>query len=302
VVEASPSNTDVGILIDPDHAERDPHEMWDAGRFPVATIEELEDQRACRAVESQARLIVLDGDDRLMTRALTVYRRHHRGREKPLDFLPLKTGRFRRIAEELGAPEPSARLADRLADGTVRSQTETHSRRALKVTSSAEAAPVWGFSVGSGLMFRLFEMLLRSEGAGLRGVRSAVTELARELTNRAGRRFEPVRARVTVDYESRTNQLGYLMASGLEQSWLGVRLADGDRPGWQASESARGFVTNMAGAAAIPGFLRGTRAEDFERIHIDNGGGFVVDGELYDPGVPQVLQIAPGPTIDFVTL
>ncbi|MFB6374725.1 MAG: hypothetical protein ABEN55_16760 [Bradymonadaceae bacterium] len=291
MVETSPSDPDVGILIDTEQPGRDPRGLWDAGRFPVATIEELEGQRAPRAVESQARLIVLDGDDRLVSRALTVYQRHHRGREKPLEFLPLETGRFRRIAEEIGAPEPSARLADRLAGSSVRSEAETHPRRTLKVTSSSRPAPIWGLSVGVGLLFRLFEMLLRSEGAGLRGIRSAVTELARELTNQAGRRFEPVRARVTVDYQPWSDQLGYLMASGLRKSWLGVRLAEGDRPRWQGSESARGFIKKMAGAAAIPGFLRGAQAE-----------GFVVDGELYDTGGAHVLQIAPGPQIDFVTL
>lgn len=302
MVEASPSNPDVGILIDTDQRERDPREFWNTSQFPVATIAELEQQRACRAVESQARLIVLDGDDRLVSRALTAYRRHHRGRDKPLVFLPLATGRFRRVAEELGAPKPTASLADRLADGSVRQRAETESRRALKVTSSARTAPIWGFSVGVGLLFRIFEMLLRSEGAGIRGVRSAVTELARELTNQSGRRFEPVGARVTVDYESWTDQLGYLMASGLTESWLGVRLAQGDRAKWQGSDSAQGFVKKMAGAAALPGFMQGARAEEFHRIHIDGGGGFVVDGELYDTGAPHVLQLAPGPRIAFATL
>ena len=286
--------------MDPDQTGRDPVELWDHRRLPVATIEELEQGQASRAIERQAEVMVLDGDDRLVSRAVTAFRRRHRGRERPVRYLPLRTGRFDRIAAELGAPKPSRRLAKRMLDDPERFQESTTQRRALRVVTSARPAPVWGFSVGLGLFFRLFEILQRSEGQGLSGLRSAVGELARQVTGGEGRRFEAVGARVSVDYQAWAEQVGYLVASGLESSWLGLSLADRVEPRWEGSESAGGLVGKVAGSAALPGFLQGGAGRAFERIHVDGNEGFVVDGELYDPAEPHVLQVGPGHVCDFV--
>jgi hypothetical protein len=301
VGDTNPNSPEIGIVVDPTQRDRDPHKLWDPRRFAVATIEELEQGEACRAVEHAARLIVLDGDDRLVSRAVTAYQRRHSGRDEPLEFMPLETGRFHRIADEVGGPEPSERLASRVAEGEIREETSTARRRALRITSTARPAPIWGFSVGNGLFFRLFEMLQRSEGGGVAGLRSVVGQLADDWAGGTGQRFESVGARVSVDYTPRTDKLGYLIASGLEQTWLGLRGADGSRPGWQGSETAGELVKSVAGAA-IPSFLGGTPGDAFDRIHVDGPGGFVVDGELFEASGPHVLQVAPGPQCKFVGL
>lgn len=291
---------DIAILVDPDQPGRDPMDAWDARELPIATIDELETGDACRAIESQARVIVLDGDDRLFSRAMTAFRRHHRGRERPLEFLPLQVGRFHRLADEVGAPKPTLRVRKRLARVGREGVETKRRRRTLRVTSSAYPAPIWGFSAGAGLFFRMFEILLRSDGRGLSGLGSVVSQIAREVTSGPEQRFEPLGARVAVDYEPWSERLGYLVASGLETSWLGIQIAEERSARWLGSETASGFVTKLASTAALPGFLQGTDAREFERIHVDGDGGFVVDGELYDPGEPHILQIAEGPYVEIV--
>ncbi len=299
--DTSSRHPDVGVVVDPTVRGRDPRDAWDTRRLPVATIDELEQGTACRAVETDARLIVLDGDDRLVSRAVTAYQRRHRGRPAPLELLPLEVGRFCRVAREVGGPRPTDRFAERLAAGEIRSQTTAMHRRALRVTSSALPAPVWGFSAGSGLVYRLFEMLLRSEGGGFSGLRSVVAQFADGLAG-GERRFDTVGARISVDYRPEGDDLGYLVASGLERSWLGLRAASDQRPGWQGSDSAGELVRAVAGAATLPDFLGRTGGAEFRRIHIDGPGGFVVDGELYEPDAAHVLQIAPGPEWTFAGL
>jgi hypothetical protein len=68
-----------------------------------------------------------------------------------------------------------------------------------------------------------------------------------------------------------------------------------------AGESAQQLAKKLAGSAALPKFMQTSRAEQGRRIHVDSTGGFVVDGTLYDPGEPHVLQLRSEHRVTFVT-
>jgi hypothetical protein len=300
VVQTTDKTPDIAVLTDPEVDRGRLAPDWSSHRLPVATIDELEEGRASRSHESLASVIVLDGDDRLVSRAVTIYRRQFRGRERPLRFLPLQTGRFTTVASAVGAPKSLPRMAERIAsDGSI-GWNETRIP-ALRVTSSARSAPLWGFSAGAGLFFRLFETYYRSAGGGIAGLGAAVGELLKGMTSGGGGRLEPVSARVTVDYEPWGDRLGYLLASTLDASWLGLPVEAASPMGWMAGESAQQLAKKLAGSAALPKFMQTSRAEQGRRIHVDSTGGFVVDGTLYDPGEPHVLQLRSEHRVTFVT-
>lgn len=272
---------------------------WKSHHLPVEPVSHLEAGRASRTIENLGETIVLDGDDRLVARALTAYRRRHVGRDRPLRFVPLRTGSYHRIADEVGGPRPSERLARQLADGGIPGHWSRQTHPTLRLTTSARPAPLWGFSVGAGIVFRLFETVLRSEGEGLSGLGSMASRLARQIGGETGTTLESQGARVSVDYEPQSEQLDYLLATALSTTWLGLPGRTDGAPAWIGGTSGRQFLTRVAGSAALPSFLGGGGTAPFERLHVDGSEGFVVDGELYDPGEPHVLEVAEGRPVTF---
>jgi hypothetical protein len=145
----------------------------------------------------------------------------------------------------------------------------------------------------------LFETVLRSEGEGLSALGSMASRLMQQFGNGAEAILESHGSRVSVDYEPESEKLDYLLATALSSTWLGLPGRTDGSPVWFGGASGRQFLTRLAGSAALPSFLGGGGAEPFERIHIDGSNGFVVDGELYDPGEPHVLEVSKGRPVTF---
>jgi len=274
---------------------------WSSMHVPVETVEQLEKGRASRTVEDLGETIVIDGDDRVVSRALTAYRRTYAGRERPVQLVPLRTGSVHRVADAVGGPRPSERLARQLAEAGAPDHWHSHDEPTLRVTTSARPAPLWGFSLGAGIVYRLFETVLRTEGEGLSGLGSMASRLARRFGEEANRDVAARGDRVSVDYEPLGDSVGYVVATALSSTWLGLSRGGTAGPVWWRGDSGREFVRNVASSAAIPGFLGGGSAETFGRLHIDGPGGFVLDGALFDPGEPHVLEVASGRDVTFLT-
>ena len=72
---------------------------------------------------------------------------------------------------------------------------------------------------------------------------------------------------------------------------------------YESGERGRELFKKVASSRALPGFVRVRFAQtSFDRIDVDWSGGFVLDGELFDPGKPYALRIQSGPPVDCVTL
>lgn len=249
--------------------------------------------------EGEPAPIVIDGDDRLVSTIITAYRRWQTPGTPEGRFCPIHTDAFATIASDVGAPERQPGLPARLADRAAGERWSMTTRESIRVTPSTEPASQYGFTFGAGLWFALFEMQYRT-GTRSTGWGRALGEWAKELLSSDGEsRFQPETGRVSIDYEPWGETLGYALISGLETTWFGESFG-GDSLQWRAGESGRTFVREATTSRAMPSFFREGTGESFDRIHLDWTGGYVLDGELYDPDVPYVLQLAPGPEITFV--
>lgn len=243
--------------------------------------------------------VVIDGDDRTVGAVVTARVRQRSPGDTEVRFCPLRTDGFDTIASAVDGPEREPDVPGRLDERVGSNRWRATQLPSIRTTPSTEAASQYGFNFGAGAVFALFELRYRA-GDRFGGWRRTLGEWARKLVSSRGETlFEPETCRMTIDYEPRGETLGFLLASALETSWFGWSF-DADGPRWQGGESGSDFIREAARARTLPSFVRGESGHAFDRIHIDWTGGYVLDGELYDPDVPYVLQLAPGPQITFV--
>jgi hypothetical protein len=297
----------VGIIVDRKALGDFDEAVWSSGIYMPAAPDEPKIDTIGRMLDQKVDLIAVAGGDRLIADILSVHRRHFRTHSTPLRLFALDAGPLTEVGDQLGAPPPSAksfrRLERALGDGRLNRRLVP----TLKVSSSATPAARLGFSFGAGLFYRLFEAYHRAGpspvGSLASTLVSTVGQLGRDLLVDAQKSFEPVRARVAVDGRPRSETIGYLLASSLDSSWLGLNFDEHRNLSFRMGESGADLVGQVAKARALPRFMRSSAgAEVFDRIHIDFSGGYVLDGELYEPSKPYVVQVEEGPVAHFVTL
>jgi hypothetical protein len=131
--------------------------------------------------------------------------------------------------------------------------------------------------------------------------------MMRQVLLSGGPALNPVRGRLSVDGHPHSDQFGYLLAGTLPQSWLGLDLIEGGA-GFLSGDSGKELLARVARSRALPELLKsrrrqsGASSHSFERIHMDSSAGYVLDGELFEPNKPYVLQIKAGPPALFATL
>ncbi len=97
-------------------------------------------------------------------------------------------------------------------------------------------------------------------------------------------------------------QVGYVLASSLERSWLGLDMTR-QKMGVRLGDSGKELLGEVARSRALPRFVRPRgHVQAFERLHIDWSAGYVLDGELFEPARPYVVQVKQGPVAHFATL
>lgn len=234
------------------------------------------------------RLVVFGGDD-LVGRVFTAYRRRPALGSDPLSLWPLSVdGSF--VAKHAGEPDSAARAARLIERGI----DEWHHSRVgtLKVTASARPAANFGFSFGTGWVYRAMEAKVRSRG-GMTNFLAAFGELATETV--AGDEDDAaVAARATIDYRAVDEPTGSLVASTLAKTPFGAGI-DGDGAVVWKGLSAGRLVRRAVAARMFD--RREDDARRFETIHLDTPQGWVLDGRLYGADTSQVVQVVPGPTV-----
>ena len=277
--------------------------VWADDTYFAPASDESSSETLERLLDHEVDLVAVVGDDRLIAEVLSTHRRHFRTHPTPLRLFVVRAGQFSEVADEIGAPALSPKTFRRLKSALIDGKLNRRLLPTLKITSSARASAQLGFSFGAGLFYRLFEAYHRAGPSAVGAVASTLGRLARELAFESSRALEPVRARVAVDTRPRAESIGYLLASSLASSWLGLNLLDERKVSFRLGKSGADLVREVAKARALPRFLRSqSGAESFERIHIDWTGGYVLDGELFEPSKPYVLQVKQGPVAHFVTL
>lgn len=75
----------------------------------------------------------------------------------------------------------------------------------------------------------------------------------------------------------------------------------GGGPGVRLGRTALELVEARSRLSRVTELATQHRAEPFERIHIDTTSGYVLDGELVDPGCARTLVVERGPNVGFTT-
>ncbi len=293
----------VGVIADHAALADFDQTVWADGIYIPAAPDESKADSVGRLLDARVDVIAVAGDDRLIGDVLSTHRRHFRTHPTPLRLFVMRTGQFTQVADALDAPPLEPKTFRRLKSVLLDGRLNRRLLPTLKVSSSAEPAARLGFSFGAGLFYRLFEAYHRAGPSAVGAVTSTLGRLAREMLFDARSSLEPVRARVAVDGKPRAEAIGYLLASSLKSSWLGLRLLEERKASFRLGDSGAELIREVAKSRALPRFLRSQPgAEAFERIHVDWTGGYVLDGELYEPAMPYVVQLKEGPVAHFVTL
>lgn len=297
------SDPQVGVLIDPDIVGEIDDSVFGGAHYLGRGNDETAAQALERMLESGIDLLALVGDDRFVGRIVTLYIRQFRNHPNPLRIFVAVKGELTTVADALDAPEHSGKTFRRMMSALREGRLERRMLDTLKISSSARPSAEYGFSFGAGAFYRVFEAYHRAAPSRAGAVASTLMRLAGDAVSGGSAGLEPVRARFAVDGRPMGESLGYLLASSLETSWLGLSAARSNTPGLRLGESSAELVKQVARSRALPKLLRGRATHDtFDRIHLDWAGGYVLDGELYEPSSPYVVQVKKGPTVHFVTL
>ena len=231
-------------------------------------------------------VLVVFGDDWALARVVT----HLHELRRDLATIPaiLAVGRGD-VTAASGAEPPSVRKLERALK---RGELEIEQRPTLRVVDSAERHAMLAFNIGLGLPFELFEARARS---GRRGPLKTIDALIRMSVQGPE---ELVDADVFVDWEKSAERFRLFLASAGSHSWFDVGMG-ASGPGFRLGKSALELVEARSRLGRIVSRVSGHRAEPFRRIHIDTNSGYVLDGELFDPGLPRTIAIEAGPRVRF---
>lgn len=260
-------------------------------------------------------VLVVYGGDRLVSRILTAYHTQLRHNGYPLRLLPLAAGDLQFVARAAGVQQTPARVAKALREQKDLQNWPSRVVSCLKVSSSMEPAAQYGFSFGAGWPYTAFHVYERKReqtpgGAGV-SIAAAAASLAKDWA-RSGvglRGAEAARAknRVSVDYKSRGESVSYVMASTLEESWFGGTATRGNQASLVMGDSPVELLKRAAVSRTLPGSLssrqkraKAQASEGFERAHLDGFEGYVLDGILFKPEHPYVVQVSQGPQVHLI--
>ena len=297
-----PTHPKIGVLADPDAVDGFDASIWE---HPPYLLRDGDEQLAAtlgRYLDARCDVVAVVGGDAFLGEVVTAYQRRFRKHPAPLRLFVMRCGKPDTVAQGMGAPELSVRSFRRLASAVNEGQLNRRLLRTLKVTSSARAAAQFGFSFGAGLLFGIFEAMQRSQPSRFGALPAVVARLTHEAVVGGGGSLQPVPGRVAVDSSPVAEQFGYLLASSLQESWFGLKMNERVDISYRMADSSRELAKQLARSRAIPRLLRSARGEGFERIHIDWSAGYVLDGELYQPSKPYVIQLERGPIAHLTTL
>ncbi|MGM0555426.1 MAG: hypothetical protein ACQEVA_03510 [Myxococcota bacterium] len=294
--------TRVGVLVDPPFAR----EMQDASWRPEDALIEVADNlegALARLLEARPDVVVTAGDDAFVGRIVSRYEFSEGLKKRPLRLYPSHVDGASQLARAMGAKSFTPRLIRRLVKRVRNGDVHREQVGTLKAVVSSDPHARLGFSFGAGIFYRIFEAYKRAQTETSGRVAGTLLGLAKDTLLEGGRNLEPVQARLSVDGEPVGETIGYLVCSSLSRTWLGLGMdANGAAASYRVGDRGRELIKKVASSRALPGFVRSDTANPFERIDIDWSSGFVMDGELVEPGGAHALRVEPGPAIECVTL
>lgn len=241
----------------------------------------------------ESEVVVVAGDDFTIARVATHLYELRRDHAHVPAILPLSRGDVGTVAAAVGAEK--LRVNRGLIRALRRGRMKIERVPSLRIIDAASPHARLGFNLGMGALFDVFEHRARS---GRGGRRATVEAIARTFVADRG---DVVEAPVWIDWQERGEHFRQLLASSLYRSWFGVRMMKGGGPGVRLGRTALELVEARSRLSRVTELATQHRAEPFERIHIDTTSGYVLDGELVDPGCARTLVVERGPNVGFTT-
>lgn len=280
--------------------------------FRLADPEQPHKDALAQFLDAGISHVLLVGSDALIAEVLTLHRRHFSAHDTPLQLSVMRAGAVHTVGDLLGSETPTRRALARFKSAVLKDKLQRRQLATLKITSSALPAAQYGFNMGAGFFYPLFEAFQRSAvkpgGGRMLSQATALSATAASLFGNALRRgigqgqphLEPTAARLSIDGHPAADQFGYLLASSLERGWLGLRMLP-DSPSLMRGDSGRELLARVAAARALPTFLQSAEipAAAFGQIQLDMASGYVLDGVLFQPEKPYVLQAKAGQPVFF---
>ncbi|MFU8807379.1 MAG: hypothetical protein ACNA8W_26455, partial [Bradymonadaceae bacterium] len=275
-------------------------ECWSDFDFRGLRSEEgLEDALEGLLVEEPS-VVVIDGDDRFLSRILTAYLGDLRHCSRPLRLLALGEESLTTVADATSGGLDRKR-ARRYLRNLAADRWQTSTLASLRITSSAEPSARSGFTFGAGWWYTAFEAYYRSGRADGAGLGKAALRLAQESLEGVASAPAGNDARLTINAVPYTNPWSHLMATTLSRSWFGLEGSQRSEPAMWLGERNAELIRQLMASRSVPYFSdRHWRAVNFERSHLDGLPGYVLDGELHMASHPQVIQVCQGPRVYFM--
>lgn len=291
MLEVAP--TDVGVIVNP-HTSllRSRPGTIDALRellpssCPIVTTERADDARAAVAdlLDLGIKVIAAAGGDGTLSSLVTALFSLTAGdphAPSPV-FLPLRAGTWNRVARNFDIDGSPRRILARALRAIRRGQTTIVEQPTLRVASTLEPAPSYGFTALFGGLYELVEDAQR-RGASRRHLAHAAALAVRNTFSSAR---EPSRLAVNIDGVATI--IGLAHATTLDRRVTpgsGFHLNTGQG-------SAFGEVRSLAAAARLEHATAGMRAR---RVIFDLERGFALDGDLHPASSPYAVRIDVGP-------
>jgi hypothetical protein len=256
-------------------------------------------------------VLAINGGDGTVQAVLTAMEAE-RAAMLPIAVLP--AGSTNMTAHDLGC---GGRLPERLRDllalrDRPRDAWPTESRSPLAVTD-ASGVTRSGFFFGTGTIVRGIEywhaQLAHGGGAGEWGAGAALARVALGIARRQPPFADALEIGIALDdAPGETEQISFLLVTGMRRLFLGIRPFWGDGPGplactWVASRPV-GFVRRLPAllrgqGAKLPA-REGYRAARPEQVTLQLPESWVIDGEVF--AQPGQVRIRSGPARPFVRL
>jgi hypothetical protein len=261
--------TEALVLVQPEHAGSAPA-LW-RGWTQVTCGSDADVSDAIE--QTPADLVVIHGDDGLVSRVLSNWYRDRSRRSASVVFAAAPVGDSA-VAHALGAVR-LGKWGKALRKAAERNTVSSKPLAALSVSDCGLPFRRVAFSVGFG----------RFATAGF----GSVAELAEQALE--GDRTEPFRW--VVDGQPQ-EEAGYLVISSLPAVFGGLAMGDG--PTFRAGRSLAGLLPQTTRLGRVVSRATGAgAAREFDRIHIDGATGYLLDGIALTVDRPGVVEVRPGP-------
>lgn len=296
--------TEVGVIVNP-HTRllRTTPGTIDALRellptsCPIVTTERADDARAAVAdfLEHGIKLIAVAGGDgtlaSLVTALFGLTASDPHAAPAPA-FLTLRAGTWNRVARALDLGGSPTRILRRALRDIRRGRLRVREQPTLRVASTLEPGPEYGFTALFGGLYELVEDAQR-RGAARRHLAQAAVQAARQTLRAAS--ADPDTAARERSTRLAANIDGVATVIGLAHATtLDTRVTAGG--GFTLSTghgTALGELRSLAATAFLEYVPGGSPARrvifDIER------GGFVLDGDLYPASTPYAVRVDVGP-------